>query len=138
MAMRTLLVHLDADDDQEGIDRLTGQLRQELLELDVADVRRETADSPVPGAKGDAVSVGTLVVSLADSVVLTALVTGVCQVLRAWVTRHRDRRVVLKDGDRSLELTGVSVEQHERAIEAFLKTLDGQAPRLDDDRGRNS
>lgn len=136
--MRTLLVHIDADDYAEEIDRMTGQLRRELLELDVADVRRETAGNPGLGAKGDAASVGTLVVSLADSVVLTALVTGVCQVLRAWVTRHRDRRVVLKDGDRSLELTGVSVEQHERAIEAFVKALDGQAAELDENRGRDS
>jgi len=136
--MRTLRAHIGVDGDPEEIDRLTVRLRREQLALDVVDVRPATVRG-VPGAKGDASSVGTLVLGLADSVVLTALVTGICQVLKAWVIRQRDRRVVLADGDRRLELTGVTVEQHDRAIEAFTRALEAaQNPALDGERDRST
>jgi len=116
--MGPLRVHIDAGDaDPEETDQLTRQFRTELLGLDVIDANL-AADGPGPAnAKGDPVTIGTIVVTLANS---TALV-GVCQLARGWVNRKRGRRVVVKDGDRSLELAEASPEQQQQLIDAFLE-----------------
>lgn len=118
--MTTLLVRVAGD---EELDAETRKLRKALLELDVEDVRLPEVVAP-DGAKGTGTDIGTMVVSLGGSAVLTALVTGVCQVLRTWVTRDKDRRVVIEVGDNKLELTGGDAEEQARAIEAFRKTLE--------------
>ncbi|RSN32766.1 hypothetical protein DMC61_11280 [Amycolatopsis sp. WAC 04169] len=121
--MTTLLVRVSGD---EELDAETRKLRRALLELDVEDVRLREVVAP-DGAKGAGTDIGAMVVSLGGSAVLTALVTGVCQVLRTWVTRDKDRRVVIEVGDHKLELTGGNAEQQARAIEAFTKTLELEA-----------
>ncbi|OLZ58497.1 hypothetical protein [Amycolatopsis keratiniphila] len=121
--MTTLLVRVSGD---EELDAETRRLRRALLELDVQDVRLPEVVAP-DGAKGAGTDIGAMVVSLGGSAVLTALVTGVCQVLRTWVTRDKDRRVVIEVGDHKLELTGGNAEQQARAIEAFTKTLELEA-----------
>lgn len=118
--MTTLLVRVAGDDE---LDAETRRLRKALLELDVEDVQLPEVVAP-DGAKGTGTDIGAMIVSLGGSAVLTALVTGVCQVLRTWVTRDKDRRVVIEVGDRKLELTGGNAEQQTRAIEAFSKTLE--------------
>ncbi|WP_410581827.1 hypothetical protein [Amycolatopsis sp. lyj-108] len=121
--MTTLLVRVSGD---EGLEAETRKLRRTLLELDVADVRLPEVVSP-DGAKGAGTDIGAMIVSLGGSAVLTALVTGVCQVLRTWVTRDKDRRVVIEVAGNKLELTGGNAEQQARAIEAFTKTLELEA-----------
>ncbi len=119
-AVTTVLVQVAGDEDLDGETR---RLRRALLELDVEDVVLPAATAP-DGAKGTGTDIGAMVVSLGGSAVLTSLVTGVCQVLRAWVTRDKDRRVVIKVGDRELELTGGNAEEQARAIEAFRKSVE--------------
>ena len=121
--MTTLLVRVAGDAE---LDAETRRLRKALLELDVKDVRLPEVVVP-SGTKGTGTDIGAMVISLGGSAVLTALVTGVCQVLRTWVTRDKDRRVVIEVGDNKLELTGGNAEQHARAIEAFKKTLELEA-----------
>ncbi len=121
--MTTLRVRLTGD---EELDAETRRLRKALLELDVEDVRLPTTVAP-DGAKGTGTDIGAMVVSLGGSAVLTAVVTGVCQVLRTWVTRDKDRRVVIEIGGNKLELTGGNAEQQASAIEAFRKTLEPEA-----------
>lgn len=117
--MTTLLVRVAGDTE---LDAETRRLRKALLELDVEDVRLPQVAAP-DGAKGTGTDVGAMIVSLGGSAVLTALVTGVCQVLRTWVTRDKDRHVVIEVGDSRLELTGGNAEEQARAIEAFAKGL---------------
>jgi hypothetical protein len=118
--MTTLLVRVAGDED---LDTETRRLRKALLELDVEDVRLPETVAP-DGAKGTGTDIGAMVVSLGGSAVLTALVTGVCQVLRTWVTRDKDRRVVIEVGGNKLEMTGGNAEEQARAIEAFAKKLE--------------
>ena len=118
-----MLVRVAGD---EELDAETRKIRKALLELDVADVRLPEVAAP-DGAKGVGTDVGAMVVSLGGSAVLAALVNGVCQVLRTWVTRDKDRRVVIEIGDNKLELTGGNAEQQARAIEAFTRTLESEA-----------
>jgi hypothetical protein len=105
-----------SDSHREETDRLTRQLRQQLLALDVDDVALGRDGQPPAGAKGDAITVGTLVVSLANSAGLAAI----CQVIRTWVTRDRGRRVIIKDGKRTLDITGTNPAQQQQIIDAFL------------------
>lgn len=118
--MTTLLVRVSGDYE---LDAETRKLRKALLELDLEEVRLPEVVAP-DGTKGTATDIGAMIVSLGGSVVLTGLVTSVCQVLRTWVIRNKDRRVVIEVGDKKLELTGANVEQQARAIEAFKKALE--------------
>jgi hypothetical protein len=118
----TVSVHVHADEEPDRFDRLTRLLRQELLGLDVEDVTLARNGQAPPGARGDAISVGTLIVTLANS----AGLAGVCQLMRTWVTRDQGRRIVLKNGKRSLEITGANTAQHQQIIDAFLSAEDDE------------
>lgn len=114
--MRTVSIKLGTiGSDPAEIDRLTHQFRQELLGVDVEMVTVPSAGT-ASGAKGDPVAIGTLVVTLANSAVLASI----CQLARTWVTRDRGRRIVVKNGDRTLEVDGSSAGQQQQVIDAFL------------------
>lgn len=115
--MPTVYLHVQTSDgDADETDRRTRQLRQELLALDVDDITLPSTHHAPAGAKGDPISIGTLVVSLANS----AALVEICRVVRAWVTRDHGRRITLKDGDRTLEITGANTAQHQQIIDAFV------------------
>ncbi|MFD8498988.1 hypothetical protein [Amycolatopsis sp. NPDC059657] len=118
--MTTLNIRIDGDDD---LDTETRRLRKALLELDVEAVRLPAADAP-DGAKGAGTDIGSMVVSLGGSAVLTALVTGVSQVVRTWVTRYEKRSVVIEIGEHKLTLTGGKPEEHDAKVKAFLKSVE--------------
>jgi hypothetical protein len=120
--VNTVSVHVHVDENPERLDRLTRLLREELLGLDIDDVTLARNGHAPPGARGDAISVGTLIVTLANS----AGLVGVCQLLRTWVTRDQGRRITIKDGKRTLEITGANTAQHQQIIDAFLSGTDSQ------------
>ena len=99
----------------EDADRLSRLLRTELLSLDVDSVELVTGAVP-PGAKSTTGAVTTIIVSLAGSPVLTQLVAT----LRDWVNRDKNRKIVIRDGDRAIELVGTSPDDNHAAIKAFL------------------
>ncbi|MFL4908380.1 effector-associated constant component EACC1 [Streptomyces sp. MMS24-I2-30] len=109
-----------ADVDQDELDQLTRELRRQLLELDVADVRVARSDGAVPeGAKpGELIAVGALVVSLAPAVLRPAL-----RLLETWM-RNRPVRTVKVDVDgRTLELDHASAQQQQQVLDAFVAEL---------------
>ncbi|MGW1564293.1 effector-associated constant component EACC1 [Streptomyces sp. NPDC002144] len=106
----------DPGADPETVDRSARQLRAELAELGAA--RLEAAGPPPPGAKGDAVTVGAIVVALsASGGVLTALV----DTLRDWLARRAagDRVSVTIDGD-TLELDRATAAERAAVVEAYV------------------
>lgn len=106
--------------DDARLDDLGRQLRDELRQLDVRDVRAAPADAqPPPGSRGiDVASVGQLLVALLGTQGLSAVIGAV----RGWLGREqaapRSVRVEL-DGD-VLELSGASDEEQDRLVEMFL------------------
>jgi hypothetical protein len=106
--------------DAERLDALTGGLRQELLWLDVDDVRRAEG-GPVPdGARAvDVAAIGALVVSLGSTAVgLKDVVT----VVRGWLSRGDGVKRTVKiqiDGD-TLELSEVSAAEQDRLVALFV------------------
>ncbi|WP_433870550.1 effector-associated constant component EACC1 [Saccharopolyspora sp. CA-218241] len=117
----------EAGSDGEELDRLTRRLRADLLALDVEDVAIPDGPPAPEGAKGAATELGTLVVTLANSTVLIA----VCQLARMWVQTNKNRKVLIKDGERSIELVASSQEQHDRIIDGLLKAREAEAVERD-------
>lgn len=109
------------DDDPATADRQTRGLLGEVRALDV-DVTT-TGAPPPDGARGvDPDTLTTIVVTLSGSWVLVELASAV----RDWITRADKRTIVIRGGDRSLEITGTTLAQRQTAIEAFLR--DGENP----------
>lgn len=122
--MPAVLIEFDeADADEAEHDLLARLLRVELQALELDEVRLPVAASAPTGAKGSAASTGQLVVSLANSAAFGAVLTSLVQVLRVWITRGQGRRVVLRDGERCLELTGASTDQQQQAVDAFARSM---------------
>jgi hypothetical protein len=115
-----LILNIDAgpEADVEELEQLTLQLRGELVELDVEAVDLVRAGEVPDRAKaGDPITWGALLVALtASGGVLTTLINAI----QSWLTRHERRSVTLEiDGDR-LEVTGVSVEEQQQMINAWI------------------
>jgi hypothetical protein len=108
---------------EEELAELTRQLREELLELDVETVDLvRTGEAPARAKAGDPVTWGALLVALvASGGVLTTLINT----LQSWLARHERRSVTLEIGGDKLEVTGISSEEQQRLINAWLSRHGG-------------
>ena len=120
-----LVLNIDpgSDADAEELAELTRQLREDLLQLDVEAVDLVSGGKAPAGTKAvDPVTAGTLLLTLAASGgVLTTLINA----LQSWLTRHERRGVTLEIGGDKLEVTGISSEEQQRLIEAWLSRQRG-------------
>ncbi|MBB1242607.1 hypothetical protein GL263_03330 [Streptomyces durbertensis] len=116
--LQVFLYEEEAEDDQ--LDRMTGSLRQELLQLEVADVVPLEGAEPPPGSRAFAlVPVGALLVTLAQSA--TSL-RELINTIREWRHRNETRpsiRLVI-DGD-VLEVSEASADQVTETFELFIR-----------------
>lgn len=112
----TLRIRLDvaAGVDDDLLDRMTGDLRAELLHLDVESVTRPPGDPAPDGSKaGEVLAVGALLVAVAPP-----FVEGVMTVLTSWLSRQRSDVSIEIDGQR---FTGaVSREERRQLVAAYL------------------
>ena len=113
-----LALNTGQEADDEELERLTQQLRRELLEMDVeaVDLVRE-GEAPSKAKAGDAITWGSLLLTLAAS---GGVLTTLIQVLQSWLTRHEQRSLTLEIDNDRLEITGISSKEQERLIEAWL------------------
>lgn len=112
----------EADSDSLWLEEAADLLRDELLQLEVEDVRA-MRDGAVPaGARAvDPATVGALLVVVKES---ADLVGRVVTAVRSWLRRGpRDQEVELIVGDRTLRLSDASPEQQERLIEEFIHAI---------------
>jgi hypothetical protein len=115
--MPTISLTVEAADPAE-VDQLTRQLRTELLALDLDDVDFADAPAPPVGAKGlDPTTVSTVVVAVAGSPVLVQL----GRVVQDFANRGRHRKIVARDGERSVEITGGDPADNQQIIETFFR-----------------
>jgi hypothetical protein len=115
--MRLVLRIEDEHGDREELGRLAEALRRELLDLDVGAVQQPSAgQAPEDSRAFDIAALGTLVVALAKSELLAAIVGAVT----AWLTNRGQQTVKLEvDGD-VLELTGLPSRERRRLTEEWL------------------
>jgi hypothetical protein len=112
-------IELAVDDaEAEEFDRLTANLRRELLQLDVDDVTRLREGPPPPGTRAvELVALGSLIVALGQAV---GALSGVVHAVQGWLRHKPDRKVRLEiDGD-VLELSGATVDQQQRLVDEWL------------------
>jgi hypothetical protein len=116
-AMLGVQVAVGPDGDADEVAQATLQLRRELLDLDVDAVEMLQAGEPPPGSRGvDVAAFGALVVNLADSQLLAAVVTAI----RSWLAGSPRRSIKLQLGGDALELTGVSSKEQRRLTDEWL------------------
>jgi hypothetical protein len=120
MTYQTLKLTIgDREGDLERTDELTQGLRTELLELEVAEIHFERAKEVPAGSKGDPITIGTLLLSLAASGgVLTTLINAI----QSFLSRNDKRTVTLegKDGDK-VTITGNPSAEEKKLIAAWQK-----------------
>jgi hypothetical protein len=116
-------VTIGPNGDAEELAQATRQLRRELLELDVDSVETPPAGEPPPGSRAvDIATVGALVVNMADSQLLAAVIGAV----RSWLAGSSRRSIKLGlDGD-VLELIGVSSKEQRRLTDEWLARHTGR------------
>jgi Caspase domain len=107
----------DEHADPEELARLTEALRQELLDLNVDAVHHASAGEAPPDSRAfEIAALGTLVVSLAQSELLAAVVNAVA----AWLANRRNQTIIMEvDGD-VLELAGLPSKERQRLTEEWL------------------
>lgn len=118
MTMLKLQFESRATDDAEDLERLTLQLNDELMALDVeaVDLAR-TEKTPDKAKSPTAIDLGTLLLTLAAS---GGVITTLINVLKSWLNRHERRSITLEIGGDKLEVTGVSSEEQQKLIDAWI------------------
>ena len=118
-----LTISLQDQVDDEELDRLTHQLRDEIDGLDIEAVGLARGGELPLGAKGDPITVGSIVVALASAGVFTGLV----ELLKSWALRREGRTVSLKAkvGDREVELAYSPAETSPEEMTRFVNTIMG-------------
>jgi hypothetical protein len=118
-----MVLKIDEEDaDEQRRDDLARSLRDELLYLDVDDVRAVRDGEPPPGSRGiDVAQVGALVVSFDGAIHAVATVVAT---IRSWLgSTHAERSVELTVGDKTLKLSSASKEQQEQLIQEFMRSV---------------
>ncbi len=119
-----LRVEVAGPTDDAELAQLAANLREELLQLDVATVDLVTAGPAPAGTRaGGVLEAGALIVSLVAS---SGLLEAVANAVWSWASRPGKRSVRLElDGD-VLEVAGVSSREQRRLIQTWI---DRQAAR---------
>lgn len=121
----TLMLSIDVKDevDQSTLDRLTRQLRDEISRLDVEYARLSSTTEIPHDAKGDPITIGSIVVALASAGVFT----GLLEMLKSWALRREGRLITIKaevDG-RKIEMTFSPAESSEKEMISFAEKIVG-------------
>ena len=114
----------EPDTDAEGVDGLAGDLRLELLELDVESVEPMALGPAPEGSKGiDVAAVGALLVCVRES---WWLVDSVVTAARSWLARDSSsgRTLTITVDGQTLSLSSATAEQQQRLVEEFVRSLE--------------
>lgn len=107
-----IMLHVDAgtESDDQDVTDLTRRLADDIRELDVDSVKPLRTGIGPEGSKAiEPFSFGALVVTLASSSALTALI----KTINSWIVRQKRGSVTIKIGDEELTLTPTADEQRQ-------------------------
>ncbi|MFC4015030.1 caspase domain-containing protein [Nonomuraea purpurea] len=113
---------IDAAADPQELDEATARLRAELLDLDVVVSAAEAGQAPEGTRAVLSFTLGGLVVALAGTELLGAIVNAIT----AWLTRNRHRSVKLDIEGDVLELTGIRSDEQRELVEVWLRRRQGE------------
>ena len=128
--MQVTIAVREPDADADRLDGLTDDLRDALAEAGVGRLSRPAGDPAPPGTRGDLETIGTrgdletigaVLVTAQTSVELLRLIVTT---VREWIGRSRapgrTSSVRVRIGDNEFEADGVTPEQQQQLIEAFV------------------
>jgi hypothetical protein len=106
----------DASADAEELEHLSTRLREELRELDIDSIDAVDAGPAPAGAKGNAMAIGSLALTLAP-IVIPPLIN----LLQSWLSRHEHANLTLenKDGEK-LSISGNPTKEQQEVIASWL------------------
>lgn len=113
-----------ASDDEEELEKSTHQLRDELLDLNLESVDLVKKGVAPEGSKAgeEIVSWGSLIVGLAASGGVLPNLVGTVQ---SWLSRRENQKITMQIGGDKLEVTGISSEQQDKLIDAWINRNKG-------------
>ena len=119
----TLTLDGDPEATAEELEELARRLRDDLVELDIEAVEPGEKEAPEGSKGGTAIDWTTLLVTLATSGTLTAIIAAV----QAWLLRNQKSSVTVKVGDDELNISGVGPhsEEQKQAINQWLNRNKG-------------
>jgi hypothetical protein len=111
-------------EEEEELERSTHQLREELLDLNLQSVDLVKKGDPPKGSKAgeEVVSWGSLIVGLATSGGVLPNLVGTVQ---SWLSRRENQKITLQIGGDKLEVMGISNEQQDKLIDAWINRHKG-------------
>lgn len=112
----SLRISGDAAADNEELSRLSDGLREDLIEAGAESVEPIPGGEAPAGSKGDLITVGNLLVTLAP----TAL-AGLIAMLKSWTSRHERVTINLERGGEKVAITGDLSQDQQRLIAAWLQ-----------------
>ncbi|WP_393916420.1 effector-associated constant component EACC1 [Halostreptopolyspora alba] len=113
-------IHVSSDAHEEDLAELVATLHNELLQLDVDEVRPLRTGPPPAGARADwGIDLAGLAVVVNTS---TGMLSRIVRGLRAWCERAAPRPTIRLeiDGD-VVEISGASAEQADQSLQLFLQ-----------------
>jgi hypothetical protein len=118
-----LTISLGDEVDDGELDRLTRQLRDEIADLDVEEVGLAPGTELPLVAKGEPITIGSIVVALASAGVFTGLI----ELLKSWALRREGRTITVKAkvGEREVEMTYSPAETSPEEMTRFANTILG-------------
>ncbi len=113
-----LCIDTGSEADAEELAALAGQLREQLLELEIESAEPATVGPAPPGTRaGEILIAGALTVMLAQS---PGLLTAIVETVKSWVALSGERSVKLEvDGD-VLEVNGITRSDQRELIQAWI------------------
>jgi hypothetical protein len=106
-----------SDEDDERLGKVTSQLRQDLLDLDIEKVEPDRTGKIPEGARGDPFTLGTLILTLAAS---GGVFSKLIDTLQLWLNNRGSRHLTLEmDGDK-LVLDGNPTKSQQQLIDLFI------------------
>jgi hypothetical protein len=115
----TLKINHTYEADDKEFDHITRRLRKEILELDVEDVDFvKSGESPRGARSGDAVTLGSLLITLISS---SGVLPSLVNTIQSWLKRNQGHSITIEVNGDKLEVTGISSQTQQQLIDRWLK-----------------
>lgn len=112
--------------DAEEKERVTRQLREELMGLDVDGVDYvKSGKAPAKAKAGDLITWGALLLTFASS---GGVLTSLIGVVQSWLTRHNQRSISLEINGNKIDIKDISSEDQKRLIDSWISNVQGNKP----------
>ena len=109
------IISINPGADEAERDEAARQLLTELAELEAVSAELAPGGAAPVGAKGDPLTIGVILVKIAE----VGGITGLIAILGSWLSRDERRTVALQMGDNKIEVSGVSEATQTALIEWF-------------------